>query len=309
VFSSRKRIRVTVDHNEDQSAQPAVDKTNADKSLQYVLDPLGGEEIQTEPLDGQQTVSALLARQTHTSIETLELLHEAHHNSGNAVTNTSSFGSGKESEKRNRNDAGQDDIALIAWSNLRFVRSGLFTAGEALSYVTWFYTNHAPFSPVPCLRFKDPLQHAKLIEEEPVLALTILTIAARGMKLNGPGSITRGCIIHDRLWSYLRGMIGAVFWSEENFLSEGTATQEVTQHGVLRNVGTCEAFLLLLEWYPGAIHLPPVGNDTNSITMRDGVDRTSYVASVSRNGRMRAGVDWLSRSDRMCCSLLGLARH
>ena len=50
-------------------------------------------------------------------------------------------------------------------------------------------------------------------------------------------------------------------------------------------------------------------NDTNSIIVRDGNEkRTAHFSTEGRYGRTRSGVDWLSRSDRMCWSLLGLAQ-
>jgi hypothetical protein len=149
----------------------------------------------------------------------------------------------------------------------------------------------------------------KLLEEELILALTILVLASRYMKLSGQGAVTWGNIIHDRLWNYLRGMITKVFWSEESFMSEDTTNPESTQRSVLRTIGTCEALLLLLEWHPKTLHFPSVDNDTNSIIVRDGNERRiAHPSTEGRYGRMRSGVDWLSRSDRMCWSLLGLAQ-
>jgi hypothetical protein len=42
--------------------------------------------------------------------------------------------------------------------------------------------------------------------------------------------------------------------------------------------------------------------------VRDGTERIAHVTTEARYGRMRSGVDWLSKSDRMCWSLLGLAQ-
>ncbi|KAF4630900.1 hypothetical protein G7Y89_g7235 [Cudoniella acicularis] len=310
IFSSTRKRRAKIEHDHHGIPQNKVEMTiTADVSMQYDYSPPSGDGNQTESSDGQHTVSALLDREAYTSNDALEVLHEAFQHGGNPITNHStSSGSGNESGNRSRNETVKNEIALKTWNSLRFVRTGLFTAGEALAYVTWFYTHLVPFSPVPSLRFKDPLQHSKLVEEEPVLALTILTLASRYVKLKGSGAVTRGNIIHDRLWNYLRGMITRVFWSEENFVEENTTSPATTQRSVLRNVGTCEALLLLLEWYPRTLHFPPVDRDTTSITVKDGNESISHVATETRYGRKRSGVDWLSRSDRMCWSLLGLAQ-
>ncbi len=92
-------------------------------------------------------------------------------------------------------------IALEAWSNLRFVRSGLFSAEEALAFVNHFYDALAPSSPILSSVSKHPSQHLKLIEEEPLLTVTILMLASRSYT------------IHDRLWKYLQGIVSRVFWS------------------------------------------------------------------------------------------------
>ncbi|KAN0095784.1 hypothetical protein V8E51_016495 [Hyaloscypha variabilis] len=308
VFSSTRRKRARVEHSQNQNAQYGGGTSTAVVTMQHDYSPISKRGSQSEPVDSQQTLSALLDHEALTSNDALEALHEAFQNCGKPHPDGPSPGSRNDFGNRSRNEAAKNDIALNAWNCLRFVRTGLFTAGEALFYVTCFYTHLVPFSPVPSLRYKDPLQHMKLIEEEPVLALTILTLSARWMKLSGPGAVTRGQIIHDRLWNYLRSMITSVFWSEESFLSENTTNPETAQRSVLRTVGTCEALLLLLEWHPRTLHFPMVDNDTNSIIVRDGSEKRSHVATEVRYGRMRSGLYWLSRSDRMCWSLLGLAQ-
>jgi hypothetical protein len=310
IFSSTRNKRAKVTHRDPiRNPQNEVERTDPDVSMHYYSSPLSGDGNQTESSDGKQTVSTLLDRQVYTSNDALEVLHEASQHSGTPVMNTPLSNTKKESRHRNKNEAGRNDNVLEIWNSLRFVQTGLFTAEEALSYVTYFYTNLVPLSPVPTLRFKDPSQHMKLLEEEPILALTILMLASRYMKLSGQGAVTRGNIIHDRLWNYLRGMITKVFWSEESFMSEDTTNPESTQRSVLRTIGTCEALLLLLEWHPKTLHFPSVDSDTNSIIVRDGNEKiTAHRPTEGRYGRTRSGVDWLSRSDRMCWSLLGLAQ-
>ena len=347
-FSSTRNKRAKVDHdhtladrtssdirqNENQNLQNESDIRTGHEFKQYGYSPCSGDgktsnsdlDPGAESSDGQQTVSTLLDRQAYTTNDALDLLHEAAQHGRSAIATETSAGSVHGSSSWHSSPSksgfgkgrGAIDVALKSWSTLLFVRDGLITAEEALSYVDWFYNSLAPLSPIPSARFQNHSQHKNLLEKEPILAVTMLTLASRYMKLSGPGAITRGYVIHDRLWNYLRGMISRVFWCEETFTSmEQVSHSETmfpgspdtrlgTPNSVLRTMGTCEALLLLLEWYPRTLHFPPADNDINSIIVRDGT--TNYMTSQGRYGRLRSGVDWLKRSDRMAWSLLGLAQ-
>lgn len=198
--------------------------------------------------------------------------------------------------------------ALRAWSNLRFVRGGLFTAEEALDMVDHFYTFHAEFSPVVPEHFRCHSQHAILIEEEPVLTITLLMIGSRYRKWTGPAAVARSYIVHDRIWRYLQGMISRLTWSEDLFVGEfrslngpRPAYTDSWSHG-FRTLGTCEALLLLLDWHPRALHFPPPDEDTSSITIPE-LKKTQKGAG-SRYYGPGSGHDWLARSDRLCQSML-----
>lgn len=282
---------------------------------------------------GEQTAATLLRGPAYTSNDTLKLLHEAgqcsEQEDAKAVRGTLS--SGGISDKQSGNTVMGDldptflesdrkgtgvDVALEAWLRLRFVRSGLFSAEEAFAYVNFFYNVLAPFSPIPSSTFKHPLQHPKLLEEEPLLTVTILMLASRGMKLTGPAALSRSYVIHDRLWKYLQAMICRVFWSEEPFVGRvGPITPfsqtmpgcriDSASPSIFRSLGTCEALLLLLEWHPRALHFPSWDEDTSSITVKDSETPYPSTKNLGRYNRFKSGMDWLARSDRMCWSLLG----
>ncbi|KAJ6038534.1 hypothetical protein N7499_004369 [Penicillium canescens] len=201
------------------------------------------------------------------------------------------------------------DEALRAWSNLRFVRGGLFTAEEALDMVDHFYNFQSAFSPVVPEYYRCHSQHAMLIDEEPVLTITILMIGSRYRKWSGPAAVARSYIVHDRIWRYLQGMLSRLFWSEDLFVGEfpslrgpRPAYTDTWSHG-FRTLGTCEALLLLLDWHPRALHFPPPDEDTSSIVipepkrLRKNDCATGYYGPGS-------GHDWLARSDRLCHSML-----
>jgi len=107
--------------------------------------------------------------------------------------------------------------AIKAWSRLRFVRAGWFTAREGISYIDYYYKHLAPMTPITPPDFSNPASHPRLLLEEPMLTVALLTITSRYMQLSGPGDISRSFLVHERLWNYLQSMIGRMFWGQEQF--------------------------------------------------------------------------------------------
>lgn len=234
----------------------------------------------------------------------------------------------------NPQDPGYVD-AVRAWSRLRFVRAGWMTVEEGMEYVAYYYSNLAPMSPVVTPDFSQPSTHRTLLTEEPVLAVTILTIASRHLKPKGDGASTRAFYIHDRLWSYLRGMIERLFWGQEKFDAGGPGigrprgldlagtSGKPNVKGNLRALGTVEALLILTDWHPRNLHFPP-GDDENTLLdteaqaqnrndreLDNDPEQTSNKGpNSSAEGRV-AFQKWLEpawRSDRMSWMLLSTAQ-
>ncbi|KAK2748142.1 hypothetical protein FQN57_001266 [Myotisia sp. PD_48] len=166
--------------------------------------------------------------------------------------------------------------ARRVWSRLRFIRAGWFSVDEAMAYIAYYYEHLAPLSPIVLQNFSPPSAHVTLLTEEPVLTVAMLTIASRHMKLAGNGANSRAYSIHEKLWSYLRGMIERLFWGQEKFGDSGGISMprqfEISnpmvsgqqRNGQLRSIGTVEALLLLTDWHPRALHFPP-GDDENTL--------------------------------------------
>jgi len=215
--------------------------------------------------------------------------------------------------------------AIKAWSRFKFVRAGWFTAREAIDYVDFFYTQLSPLTPIVMPLFTSLGDHAKMLEEEPMLTVTILTIASRHMKLTGAGSMSRPYAIHNKLWSYLEGMINRLVWGQEQFASAPTASAYDGSHhefeGIpycrkgLRTLGTVESLMLLTEWHPRNMHFPPDDDDAElllpeqSPVIEEDVNRDNEANSAKGIGGQRMDT-WLEpcwRSDRICWMLLSMA--
>lgn len=214
--------------------------------------------------------------------------------------------------------------ALRAWSRMRFVRAGWFTASEAMQYVDYFYERLAPMSPVVTPDFKSHSRHLALLSEEPVLALAILSIASRHLRLAGHASLSRSYQIHEKLWTYLRCMVERLLWGQEQFgggFTGGGAAKireseggQITWKGSLRTLGTIEALLLLTDWQPRALHFPP-GDDENYLLEGSFDSGSGYMnakgVATEDDFESVPYASWLEpawRSDKMSWMLLGLAQ-
>lgn len=108
--------------------------------------------------------------------------------------------------------------------------------------------------------FADPANHEFLIEREPVLCYTILTIASQNFHLPQSNAAFREAHIHAKAWNVTKQLINRVVWAQER----GPKSK-------LRTLGTVLALLLLTEWPPRAIDLPPDDMD-EFIPMYDDVE-------------------------------------
>ncbi|GAB1320317.1 zinc finger transcriptional activator [Madurella fahalii] len=210
--------------------------------------------------------------------------------------------------------------ALKAWGRFRFVRAGWFTAAEAIDYIDYYYKYLSPLTPISPPTFQNPASHLTLLTEEPILTVTLLTIASRYRRLTGTGGHCRSHAIHEQLWTYLRGMIERVVWGQEAFgggfcgsgaddIDSSTAPWRGLRRGSLRTLGTIESLMILTEWHPRALHFPP--NEATDELMLPSYE--SQLDDTEGNQKRAAGFggrrieSWLEpawRSDRMCWMLL-----
>ncbi|KAK5264967.1 zinc finger transcriptional activator [Exophiala xenobiotica] len=224
----------------------------------------------------------------------------------------------------------EQQAGLKAWSEMRFVRNGWFTAWEAMQYVEYFFKQLAPMTPIVFDEYRSPHMHQNLLVDEPILALAILAIASRHMPLSGHAALSRSYQIHGKLWNNLRRQIERLLWGQEQFgggfcgggnsnkIRESN-TGQITWKGSLRTLGTIEALLLLTDWQPRALHFPP-SDDEEGLLDRSVLMSAEEVAKTpAQNGESAASRDydnlpyasWLEpawRSDRMSWMLLGLAQ-
>ena len=109
-----------------------------------------------------------------------------------------------------------------------------------------FYDFLSPLTPISPPDFRLASTNSNLVDEEPILAVTILTIAARYKKLTGSGGQTRSFMIHEKLWRFLQNMITRMYWGQEHFgggfsmIGSRNSAQKAMEKGKLRSLGTIE---------------------------------------------------------------------
>ncbi|KAI1763070.1 hypothetical protein GGR53DRAFT_467705 [Hypoxylon sp. FL1150] len=221
------------------------------------------------------------------------------------------------------NEAGYQE-AIEAWSRFRFVRAGWFTKEEAIKYIVYYYEYLSPMTPISPPTFRSPSSHVTLLTEEPILTVTLLTIASRYYRIRTTGGHCRSHAIHEELWRYLRRMIERCLWGQEAFgggfcgsgadepQTSSTAPWRGLRKGSLRTLGTIESLMILTEWHPRALHFPPdEAIDELMLPSRDGpIGDDEGAQRLGGNVGGRRIESWLEpawRSDRMCWMLLSNA--
>lgn len=189
-------------------------------------------------------------------------------------------------------------------------------------------------TPISPPTFSDPASHVTLLTEEPILTVTLLTIASRYRQMPGTGGHCRSHAIPEQLWTYLRGMIERCLWGQEAFgggfcgsggpgsssvIMEETDTSSTApwrgmRKGSLRTLGTIESLLILTEWHPRALHFPPQ-EATDELMLPDysggpatsSDDPSRNVGAGFGGKRIESWLEPAWRSDRMCWMLLSTA--
>lgn len=195
-----------------------------------------------------------------------------------------------------------------------------------------YYKYLSPLTPISPPTFSNPASHFTLLTDEPILTVTLLTIASRYRNLPGAGGHCRSHAIHGQLWTYLQGMIERCLWGQEAFgggfcgsgsasvvLDEShtssTAPWRGMRKGSLRTLGTIESLMILTEWHPRALHFPP-SEATDELVLPSyhddavptGEEEAQRNPAATFGGRRIES--WLEpawRSDRMCWMLLSTA--
>lgn len=104
----------------------------------------------------------------------------------------------------------------------------------------------SPLSPILATWHGDLRNYYTMIAREPVLCTVILTLSSRYHILHGDGCVSRSHFLHNRLSTYCHSLLQRVVWGHEEEIVSST-----------RSLGTIEGLLLMTEWHPRSLHMPP----------------------------------------------------
>lgn len=158
----------------------------------------------------------------------------------------------------------------------------------------------SPLSPVLDDFYADHANHFDLVTREPLLGCMTLTISSRYHVLPTTGGHSRGYLLHQRLWDHCQHILVRILLG-----------QEKNSKAKKRTLGSIEALILLTEWHPRSLEVPPVSNGWDSdmiMTFPDVRDREGMaVDNPSRNRWLEDVIQPAQRSDRMPRTVLGMA--
>lgn len=190
--------------------------------------------------------------------------------------------------------------AIGAWNAYRFVRMGWVSAEEAMMYVDLFFRNLAPFSPALDDFYAQHSNHYYLVVREPMLCCVILTISSRYHILPVPGGVSRAYLIHQRFWDHCQHLLTRIMLGQEKGSKAKT-----------RTLGSVEALILLTEWQPLGLHVPPAGDGWDStalFTVKDARDKSDPDIDCPSRGRwLEDVINPARRFDRMAWMSIGAA--
>lgn len=158
----------------------------------------------------------------------------------------------------------------------------------------------APLSPILDDFYSRHENHYFLVVREPMLCCVILTISTRYHVLPVSGGESRGFLNHQRLWEHCQHLLMRIMLGQEKGSKAKT-----------RTLGSVEALLLLTEWQPRGLHMPPGSDGWDSdalFTLRTAKDEHEPEVDSSSRGRWLQDVLGPSRRfDRMSWMVLGAA--
>lgn len=134
-----------------------------------------------------------------------------------------------------------------------------------------------------------------------MLCCTLLMISSRFFTLPGAGGTSRSHYIHQRLWSHCEVLIRRIVLGQEK-----TSTSQT------RTIGTIESLILISDWHPRALHLPPETDGWDGLLVTPGYDRVNrkHINNEVPLIRWREDVfEPAKRANRMSWMLLGMANN
>jgi hypothetical protein len=135
-------------------------------------------------------------------------------------------------------NAGRQHLSQELPGDFLLVRKGILTREEMVEYLEFYFRTLWPLRPVVHAHYSRRENFSDLINEEPMLAVTLTLLASRHHILSGARGEARSERIHWRVWPWLKSYLQSALWGSKS----------------TRTCGAVASMLLLMEWHFKAIN-------------------------------------------------------
>lgn len=147
------------------------------------------------------------------------------------------------------------------WNSLILIKKDLLSKPEAVKYLDFFFEKLWPLKPIIPRYYKNPRNYHRLIVEEPLLSICLITISSRYAVFSGAHAQIRSERLHWQSWRILQKYLQSVMWGSMS----------------TRSMGAIASMLLLIDWHVKAINFPEDFTDAegelvDSTSERDHID-------------------------------------
>ncbi|KAL4744692.1 hypothetical protein BDW72DRAFT_208814 [Aspergillus terricola var. indicus] len=130
--------------------------------------------------------------------------------------------------------------SATSWERFFLVKRGIIRAHEVVEYLDFYFSQLWDLFPIIPQWYSPSDHYTTLAVEEPVLTISLVTIASRYHALRGFNGQARSERIHWRTWPWVQRLFQSALWGAS----------------AMRTHGAIAALLLFIEWHPRAINSP-----------------------------------------------------
>ncbi|KAK3897543.1 hypothetical protein C8A05DRAFT_47887 [Staphylotrichum tortipilum] len=126
------------------------------------------------------------------------------------------------------------------WDKFVLIRKGVLTKSEVIEYLDFYFNAMWALRPVVHSFYRDRSRYGLLAAEEPLLSVSLVTLASRYHVLSGSHGEIRSERIHWQAWKFLRKYLQSALWGSP----------------YTRSPGAIAGMVLMIEWHSKAINNP-----------------------------------------------------
>lgn len=155
-----------------------------------------------------------------------------------------------------RGAVGPRDPSDADWDKFVLVKRGVVSKNEVAEYLDFYFDTMWSLRPIVPSFYRVKNRYVVLAVEEPLLLVTLVTLASRYYPLSGAHGEIRSERIHWQAWNFLKRYLQSALWGSP----------------YTRSPGAIAAMLLLMEWHPKSINNASAFDGDNIYDLLGGSD-------------------------------------